>query len=87
MVDQVNKNLSTYKSLEECPATLEQRTNIMRQLMINLTEFDNIPPCIQVDKRECILARKYTLRKQPTYTGAQFDCPSFLMTFDLTNFW
>lgn len=58
MVEQVNKNLSTYKSLEECEATLEQRTNIMKQLMINLTEFENIPPCLQIDKRECILARK-----------------------------
>ena len=60
MVEQVNKNLSAYKALEECPATLEQRTNIMKQLMINLTEFENIPPCVQLDKRECILARKFS---------------------------
>ena len=58
MVDQVNKSLQSYKSLEEGPATLEQRTNIMRQLMIDLTNFDNVPPCAQIDKRECILARK-----------------------------
>ena len=30
MVDQVNKNLKTYKELGEDPASLEQRTNIMR---------------------------------------------------------
>ena len=58
MVDQVNKSLSSYKALEEGAATLEQRTNIMKQLMIDLTEFDNIPPCLQIDKRECVLARK-----------------------------
>ena len=54
----MNKSLSSYKALEEGPATLEQRTNIMRQLMIDLTTFENIPPCVQIDKRECILARK-----------------------------
>lgn len=30
MVDQVHKNLSTYKSLEETATTLEQRKNIMK---------------------------------------------------------
>ena len=59
MVEQVNKSLSSYKALEEGPATLAQRTTIMKQLMIDLTAFDNIPPCAQIDKRECILARKY----------------------------
>lgn len=58
MVEQVNKNLSQYKSLEETAATLEQRKTIMKQLMIDLTCFENIPPCTQIDKRECILARK-----------------------------
>ena len=61
MVDQVVKSLQTYKSLEEGPATLEQRKNIMKQLMIDLTMFENIPPCAQIDKRECILARKSSL--------------------------
>ena len=59
MVDAVNRSLSSYKALEEGPATLEQRSNIMKQLMINLTEFDNIPPCLEIDRRECILARKF----------------------------
>lgn len=26
--------------------------------MIDLTCFENTPPCIQIDKRECILARE-----------------------------
>ena len=65
------KNLSAYKSLGEDAATLEQRTNIMKQLMNDLTIFENIPPCIQVDKRECILARKYikSLSKHPLNQG------------------
>ena len=58
MVDRVNKSLQAYKALEEAPTTLEQRTNIMKQLMIDLTAFENIPPCAEVDKRECVLARK-----------------------------
>ena len=27
--------------------------------MIDLTNFENIPPCGEIDKRECALARKY----------------------------
>ena len=46
MVEQLTKNLQAYKALEEGPATLEQRKNIMKQLMIDLTCFDNIPPCL-----------------------------------------
>jgi len=30
----------------------------MRQLMIDLTFFENIPPCMAMDKKECILARE-----------------------------
>ena len=29
--------------------------------MIDLTNFENIPPCGEIDKRECALARKYFL--------------------------
>ena len=58
MVDTVLKNLTAYKALEEGQATLTQRTTIMKQLMIDLTAFENIPPCVQINKRECALARK-----------------------------
>jgi len=79
MVDKVNKSLSTYKSLEEGPATLEQRSNIMKQLMNDLTEFENIPPCLAIDKRECILARKLKTSK--------FVAKEWLLTklLDLSN--
>ena len=30
----------------------------MRQLMIELTNFDNLPPCDVCDPKECILARE-----------------------------
>ena len=78
MVDQVNKNLKTYKELGEDPASLEQRTNIMKQLMIDLTNFENIPPCGEIDKRECALARKYFLTS-PTADQGQNKS-------ELTNF-
>lgn len=30
----------------------------MKQLMIDLTLFENIPPCMAMDQKECILARE-----------------------------
>jgi len=30
----------------------------MKQIMIELCEFDNIPPCLEADKAECALARQ-----------------------------
>lgn len=30
----------------------------MNQLMVDLTEFENTPPCLAIDKKECILARE-----------------------------
>lgn len=58
-VDKVQKGLSNLKALEESPSTLPQRQTILRQLMIDLCEFDNIPPCLEISKKECILARKF----------------------------
>ena len=77
----MNKNLKTYKELGEDPASLEQRTNIMKQLMIDLTNFENIPPCGEIDKRECALARKYFLTSPTADQGqnkselTNFFCP------------
>ena len=85
MVDQVNKNLKTYKELGEDPASLEQRTNIMKQLMIDLTNFENIPPCGEIDKRECALARKYlplphSISELTNFfcLGEVYECATFL---------
>ena len=57
-IQKVTQGLQNFKSLASSPETLEQRKTIMRQLMIDLTTFDNIPPCAQMDKKECILARE-----------------------------
>ena len=46
--------------------------------MIDLTNFENIPPCGEIDKRECALARKY-LPSTPTAGRGQNN-------FELTNF-
>ena len=58
-IEKVQKGLSNLKALEESPATLPQRQTILRQLMIDLCEFENIPPCLEISKKECILARKF----------------------------
>jgi len=51
----------------------------MRQLMIDLTMFENIPPCLDMDKKECILARKYAFRKQLTiFVGEVYEFATFL---------
>jgi len=59
-IEKVNQGLKNYKSLAvDSAQTLEQRKTIMKQLMIDLTLFENIPPCMAMDQKECILARKY----------------------------
>jgi len=57
-IEKVQKGLSNLKALEESPATLPQRQTILRQLMIDLCEFENIPSCLEISKKECILARE-----------------------------
>ena len=57
-IQKVTQGLQNYKSLADNAQTLEQRKTIMKQLMIDLCMFDNIPPCMAMDKKECILARK-----------------------------
>ena len=58
-IDRVQQGLQKFKSLGDAPETLEERKNVMRQIKVGLTAFDNIPPCIKCDPKECILARKY----------------------------
>jgi hypothetical protein len=42
----------------EAPVTLDERQQAMHQIMIDLTNFENVPPCVQCDPKECILARE-----------------------------
>lgn len=58
MITKVANNLQRYKQIEETPATLQQRTEAMVKLMIDLTMFENIPPCQECDPKQCILARE-----------------------------
>lgn len=57
-IDRVVNGLSKLKSISEGPATLGDREKTIRQLKIDLTFFQNIPPCIAPDARECVLASK-----------------------------
>ena len=60
-IDKVKNNLQKFKSIDQSEATIGDRTNIMRQIMIDMTEFENLPPCLDADKKECILASKLTI--------------------------
>lgn len=57
-VQHVQQTLSKFKALGDGPESLEERRKVMRTIMIGLTNFDNIPPCVKADPKECILARK-----------------------------
>jgi len=46
MVTRIANGLARFKQIEEKPETLSERSNAMRQLMIELTNFNNLPPCV-----------------------------------------
>ena len=56
-VDRVNNTLAKYKALGDQPATLAEREQLITQMRIDLTFFENVPPANPVDQRECLLAR------------------------------
>lgn len=58
-IDKVKNNLSKFKSITaDDKNTIDERTAIMRQIMIDMTFFENLPPCLEADSKECILASK-----------------------------
>ena len=52
------RSASEIKQIEQKPETLAERLDAMKKLMLNICEFDNIPPCQTCDPKECILARE-----------------------------
>ncbi len=51
----------------------------MKQIMIELCEFDNIPPCLEADKAECALARKWPfVIKLVFISGQAYECATML---------
>ena len=59
-VKKMRESLKAYTRIEQpSAATLQQRSDLMRQMMIDLTFFENVPPCDDADKIECVLARKF----------------------------
>jgi hypothetical protein len=57
-VTKVANGLQRFKAIAEGAATLDERVRAMRQIMIDVTLFENTPPCMQCDPKECILARE-----------------------------
>ncbi len=58
LVTRVHNGLQRFKQIEERPETLQERVAAMRQLTVELTNFENLPPCSVCDPKECILARE-----------------------------
>ena len=50
----------------------------MREIMINLTFFENVPPCDDADKKECILASKNNAFLIDFVTGEAYEYATFL---------
>ena len=58
LIDKVVNSLGKLRSLKEEPATLPQREQLITQMRIDLTFFENLPPSLNVDMKECALARE-----------------------------
>ena len=59
-IDRVANGLQKLKSITENSQTLGEREKIIKQLKVDLTFFQNIPPCFEPSAKECILASNYT---------------------------
>ena len=57
-IQQITNNLTRFKQIAQTPQTLAERTDAMKKLMLNICEFENLPPCQVCDPKECILARE-----------------------------
>lgn len=58
LTTRIANNLARFKQITETPETLAERVSAMSKLMVDITNFENIPPCQQCDPKECILARE-----------------------------
>jgi hypothetical protein len=45
LVTRVANGLQRFKQIEERPETLQERVAAIRQLTVDLTNFENLPPC------------------------------------------
>ncbi len=61
-LDRVANGLLKLKSMSEGPQTLADRIQTVRQLKIDLTFFNNIPPCVEPSAKECILASEINFK-------------------------
>jgi hypothetical protein len=52
----VANGLIRFKAMATTPDNLPDRHRAIQQLMIDLTNFENVPPCLVIDPEECSLA-------------------------------
>jgi hypothetical protein len=58
LTQRISNNLARFKQIPETPETLLERSDSMNKLLVDLTNFENIPPCLVCDPKECIVARE-----------------------------
>ncbi len=75
-IDKVANGLSKLKSMGEGRDTLADREKVVRQLKIDLTFLNNIPPCFHPEPKECILASKCKMKI--TNAGEVYEYATFL---------
>ncbi len=56
VIDRISNCLTKLKSMPERPDNLGERDKTVRQLKIDLTFLNNVPPCSDPNPKECILA-------------------------------
>jgi 26S proteasome regulatory subunit N12 len=81
-LQKVETSLQKLKSIEESPATLQDRVKLLTSIKIDLTNFQNIPPCLEIDAKECILARE-TYEHAVFLSIEQKDIQSFERNFSV----
>ena len=58
LIDKVTNSLKKLKQLGDKKETIKERDNLITQMRIDLTFFEQLPPSSPIDMRECILARE-----------------------------
>ena len=60
VIDRITNGLTKLKTMPEGPASLSDRDKTVRQLKVDLTFLNNIPPCSEPSPKECILASNHS---------------------------
>ncbi len=58
-LEKVRNGIEKLKQYADSPSSLPDREKIIKQLKIDLTFFNSLPPAEALDQKEAILASKY----------------------------